>query len=149
MKIFKLPKLAESSADGSFLLGQRETNSNAVSVQYTRLRPGEAPKKVVPAEGTEQIIVVIKGNIRARCGKMDFVVGPGEAFHSRECETFQMENIGSDEAVFIAAGGRAVKTLSTDLPETKEEDTASPMAEPLEAAENEEPEFFITREDEP
>lgn len=145
MKIFKLPKLAESAVDGSYCLGSHELDSNAVYMLYSRLRPGDAPRKVAHADGSEEIIFVMKGNIRVRCGKMDFVVGPGEAFHSKECSTFQLENIGSDDAVFIAAGGRGgIK----GKPVEKETEPAPPEVKEAEADE-EEQEFFITREDEP
>jgi len=147
MKIFKLPKLAESAVDGSYCLGSHELDSNAVYMLYSRLRPGDAPKKVAHAEGSEEIILVMKGNIRVRCGKTDFVVGPGEAFHSKECASFQLENIGSDDAVFIAAGGRGV--IKTGKPVEKESAPAMPEVKEAEAAEEEEQEFFITREDEP
>lgn len=146
MKIFKLPKLAESAADGSFCLGSHELDSNAVYMLYSRLRPGDAPRKVTHADGSEEIIFVVKGNIRVKCGKMDFLVGPGEAFHSKECAPFQLENIGSDDAVFIAAGGRGgIKTVK---PVEKLAEPALPEVKEPEAAE-EEQEFFITREDEP
>lgn len=145
MKIFKLPKLAESAPDGSFCLGSPELDSSAVYMLYSKLRPGDAPRKLSATEGAEEIIFIIKGNIRVRCGKIDFIIGPGEAFHSGECAAFHLENIGSEDAVFIAAGGRggvkAVKPAekpSQEAPEVKE-------AEPAE----EEEEFFITREDEP
>jgi mannose-6-phosphate isomerase-like protein (cupin superfamily) len=146
MKIFKLPKLAESAVDGSFCLGSHELDSNAVYMLYSRLRPGDAPRKVAHADGSEEIIFVLKGNIRVRCGKMDFVVGPGEAFHSKECASFQLENIGSDDAVFIAAGGRA--NTKTGKPVEKEPEPVLPEEKEAEAVE-EEQEFFITREDEP
>jgi len=146
MKIFKLPKLAESAADGSFCLGSHELDSNAVYMLYSRLRPGEGPKKISPAEGTEEIIFVIKGNVRVKCGKTDFLVGPGEAFHSKECSSFHLENIGSDDAVFIAAGGRGV--IKTGKPVEKESAPAMPEVKEAEPAE-EEQEFFITKEDEP
>ena len=146
MKIFQLPKLAESAADGSFCLGSHELDSNAVYMLYSRLRPGEGPKKISPAEGTEEIIFVIKGNVRVKCGKTDFLVGPGEAFHSKECASFQLENIGSDDAVFIAAGGRGG---FKEKPVEKESEPALPEVKEAEAAEEEEQEFFITREDEP
>lgn len=147
MKIFKLPKLAESAQDGSFCLGQREIDTDAVYMLYSRMRPGDPPKKVVPANGAEEIILVLKGNIRARCGKMDFVVGPGEAFHSKGSESFQLENIGSDEAVFIAAGGQGGRTPRTVSKEKADEAPAPEAEPPLEA--KEEQEFVFTREDEP
>lgn len=148
MKIFKLPKLAESAQDGSFLLGRADTGTDAVSMLYAKMRPGAPPKKVVPAQGTEEIILVLKGNIRARCGKMDFVVGPGEAFHAKGAESFQLENIGSDEAVFIAAGGQGAKASSTAI-EEKADGAPEAQAEPVHHEAKEEQEFVFTREDEP
>jgi uncharacterized cupin superfamily protein len=146
MKIFKLPKLAESAADGSFCLGSPELDSSAIYMLYSKLRPGDAPKKLSAAEGAEEIIFIIKGNIRVRCGKSDFIIGPGEAFHTKECAAFHLENIGSEDAVFIAAGGRrGVKAVKQAEKPSQEE---APEVEQAEAAEEEE-EFFITREDEP
>lgn len=149
MKIFKLPKLAESAQDGSFFLGQREIATDAVYMLYARMRHGDPPRKVVPPQGAEEIILVLKGNIRARCGKMDFVVGPGEAFHPKGCESFQLENIGSDEAVFIAAGGKGVRPAAEAAKEMVVEEAPEPQEEPRDEAREEEQEFFITREDEP
>ncbi len=145
MKIFKLPKLAESTADGSFCLGKGELGSDTVYMLYTRLRHGEEPKKITPTAGAEEIIFVIKGNIRVKCAKTDFFVGPGEAFHSKESASFHVENIGSDDAIFISAGGhRGVKAAKSS------EEAAEPAAiEEKEEEAPEEEEFFITREDEP
>ena len=145
MKIFKLPKLAEGSSDGSFRLGREELGSEAVYMLYTRLRPGEAPRKVSPDADAEEIIFVIKGNVRVKCSKMDFIVGPGEAFHSKESASFHVENIGSDDAIFISAGGhRGAKAAKSA------EEAAEPAAtEEKEEEAPEEEEFFITREDEP
>jgi len=148
MKIFKLPKLADAAADGSFCLGKGELGTDAVYMLYTRLRHGEEPKKISPAAGAEEIIFVIKGNIRVRCAKTDFFVGPGEAFHSKEAASFHIENIGSDDAIFISAGGlggtktaKPVETASVPaVIEEKEEEAKE---------KEEEQEFFITREDEP
>jgi uncharacterized cupin superfamily protein len=113
---------------------------------YSRLRPGDGPKKFSPAEGTEEIIFVIKGNIRVKYGKMDFLIGPGEAFHSKECAAFHMENIGSDDAVFISAGGRGGTRTGKPVEKESAPDEAEEVKE-TEAAE-EEQEFIITREDE-
>jgi uncharacterized cupin superfamily protein len=145
MKIFKLPKLADSAPDGSFCLGSPELDSSSVYMLYSKLRHGEAPKKLSAPEGAEEIIFVIKGNIRVRCGKTDFIIGPGEAFHSRECAAFHLENIGSEDAVFIAAGGRGAVKDAKPAEKPSEE---APEVKEAEAAEEEE-EFFITREDEP
>lgn len=145
MKIFKLPKLAESAPDGSFCLGSPGLDTSAVYLLYSRLRPGEAPRKLAAAEGTEEIVFVLKGNIRVKCAKMDFILGPGEAFHSKECASFHLENIGSDEAVFITAGGRGSQKAK---PAEKAPEPQYVQPKQAEAA-VEEDEFVITREDEP
>lgn len=145
MKIFKLPKLADSASDGSFRLGTEELGSDAIYMLYTRLRPGEGPKKFTPPAGAEEIIFVMNGNLRVKCSKMDFLVGPGEAFHSKGAASFQMENIGADDAVFISAGGRA--GAKAERPAEK-----APAEEPdekIQEKEDEEDEFVITRDDGP
>ena len=147
MKIFKLPKLAD--ADGSFCLGKRELGTEAVYMLYTRLRHGEEPKKISPAAGAEEIIFVIKGNIRVKCAKTDFFVGPGEAFHSKEAASFHIENIGSDDAIFISAGGRGGTEIAKPAETASVQAVIEEKEEEEEEEKEEEQEFFITREDEP
>jgi len=148
MKIFKLPKLADSASDGSFRLGKEELGSDAVYMLYTRLRPGEGPKKIVPAGGAEEIIFVMKGNLRVKSSKADFLVGPGEAFHSKGAASLLMENIGADDAVFISAGGRAAAKAERPAENAAKEETAEEKPEEA-AEEKEEDEFIISREDGP
>lgn len=147
MKIFKLPKLADSASDGSFCLGTEDLGSDAVYMLYTKVRPGEGPKKITPPPGAEEIIFVMKGNLRVKCSKMDFLVGPGEAFHSKGAASFQMENIGSDDAVFISAGGRAGAKAAKPAEKAPAEAAAEEKEE--EAKEEAQDEFIITKEDGP
>lgn len=143
MKIFKLPKLADSASDGSFCLGTEELGSDAVYMLYTRLRPGEGPKKFVTAYGAEEIIFVMKGNLRVKSSKTDFLVGPGEAFHSKGAASLQMENVGSDDAVFISAGGRAAAKAARPAEKAAKETVVKEEV----AEEEAQDEFIITRED--
>lgn len=146
MKIFRLPRLADSAADGSFCLGQGETGSTSVYMLYARIRPGDAPRRLSGGNGAEEIIFVVRGNIRVRRGKLDFVVGPGEAFLADGGAPFELENIGSDEAVFVAAGGQGGQAAEEAVVKGPRDAAAEAAARPEEIA-KEEPEFFITRED--
>ncbi len=107
MKIYKLPQLAELSPENEYRLGKEELPTSSVYLLYGRLRPKESSKKLTVAEGNEEIICVVKGKIKVRCGKTVFSVEPGEAFHSRAAQSFLLDNLGDEEAVYIAAGGSA------------------------------------------
>ncbi|MBW7957130.1 MAG: hypothetical protein H3C68_04485 [Deltaproteobacteria bacterium] len=144
MKIYRLPQLAEAHEDGTYLLGLEDLKSNAVYMAYARLRPGEAPRKLAPPEGREEIVFVIKGSLLVRSGKTSVPVGPGEAFHVKGSDNTSLENSGSEDAVFIAAGGSAVKAEEAVKEKAIEE---PPVNQAFEAAPEEgEPEFIITRE---
>lgn len=142
MKIYRLPQLAESTPEGTYCLGFEDLNTCSVYMLYGRLRPNETAHKVVPAEGTEEIICVIKGSLKVKTGRSTFSVLAGEAFHLKESETVILDNTGDEEAVFIAAGGRC--RSGTPLQDKKEpkQETAAVVETPL----KEEPEFTITRD---
>ncbi|MBI5491690.1 MAG: hypothetical protein HY893_02030 [Deltaproteobacteria bacterium] len=148
MKIYKLPQLAELSPENEYRLGKEELATSSVYLLYGRLRPKESSKKLTVAEGSDEIICVVKGNIKVRCGKTVFSVGPGEAFHSKAAQSFLLDNLGDEEAVYIAAGGSAAKAeevveeKTAGLKATAEEDL---LIEP--AAEPEGDEFEITDEE--
>lgn len=149
MKIYKLPQLAELSPDSEYRLGKEDLGASSVYLLYGRLRPKESSKKLTLAEGGDEIICVVKGKIKVRCGKTVFTVGPGEAFHSKAAQSFLLDNIGDEEAVYIAAGGcvaakagEVVEEKAAGLKAAAEEDL---LIEP--AAEPEGDEFEITDEE--
>ncbi|HBG47294.1 MAG TPA: hypothetical protein DDW94_09955 [Deltaproteobacteria bacterium] len=143
MKIYRLPQLADSAQDGTYLLGPHELHSRAIYMVYGKLRPGETPKKLAPENGTEAIIFVLKGNMKTKTGKTAVSVGPGEAFHLKGPDIYYLESAGAEEAVYIEAGGNVVagfEPMAIKPPEV-------PQAEPApQKAAQEEPEFIITRE---
>ncbi|MBI5902945.1 MAG: hypothetical protein HZB84_05625 [Deltaproteobacteria bacterium] len=145
MKIYKLPKLAELRPDGAYRVGSEDAGAGAVYLVYGRLRPKEASKKITTAEGCEEIICVVKGNMRVRCGKAAFTVNSGEAFRSAAGQTFLLDNLDDEESIFIAAGGPAVMKEGVKAPldaEKPVELEACGLAE-------EEAEFDIVRDDLP
>lgn len=149
MKIYKLPKLAELQPDGAYRVGSEDAGASAVYLVYGRLRPREASKKITTAEGCEEIICVVKGNVKVRCGKAAFTVNSGEAFRSPAGQTFLLDNLDDEESIFIAAGG----------PSTAKEGVKRPVQTPLNAEKlveieacglaEEDAEFDIVRDDLP
>lgn len=149
MKIYKLQNLAELEENGEYRLGKEELNSGAVYLVYGRLRPGEKGRKVVPEQGHEEIICVLKGSLKVRYGKTAFTVTPGEAFHSTAAQGVTIDNIGEEEAVFIASGGRHTQEDGvTPKPKAAEAQPPADTARNPETVEaKEEEQFEITRDD--
>ncbi len=106
MKIYKLPQLADAGPGNEFRLGP-DLDTDSVYLLYGRLRPGETARRIVTAEGAEEIICVIKGTVKVLHGNSTFTVTAGEAFVSRKPQTFTLDNAGPDEAIYISAGARA------------------------------------------
>lgn len=144
MKIYKLPQLADQNPDGEFTLGPDELSTNAVYLLYGRLLP-KGSKKIAPKEGHEDIVFVLKGLVKVRCGKSTFGVGAGEAFHSSGEIT--LDNAGAEEAAYIIAGGRSSGVPGTAKKEPSREDVKP--EEQAAAKEDEDGGFEITRDDSP
>lgn len=149
MKIYKLPLLAETSSEGVYFLGPEEIKSQAVYLLYGRLRPKETGRAVTPKDGCEEIIYLVKGRMRVRCGKNSFSVNAGEAFHYGG--TYYLENPGDEEAVYIAAGGgdanRRVKEGLAEGPVERPAQAQEPAAEYTAAQGPADNDFIITRDD--
>lgn len=150
MKIYKLPQLAELTHLGEYRLGPDDLNTQAVHLIYGRLRPKETARKISAAEGYEEIVCVIKGNLRVKYGKTIFMLSAGEAFHSKDAQTLVIDNMGDEEAVYISAGGRALKEANAAADKAGKASSAqtAPAEERIqdEAAEVES-EFVITEDD--
>ncbi len=107
MKIYRLPQLAESNPGSSeYYLGPGEIETDALYLIYGRLRPRETGRKITTAEGAEEILCVIKGAIKVKCGNNSFTVTAGEAFLSKKAQTISLDNPGAEEAIYISAGSR-------------------------------------------
>ncbi|MBI5810073.1 MAG: hypothetical protein HZB21_02635 [Deltaproteobacteria bacterium] len=105
MKIYKLPNLAESSPEGVYSLGEDELKASSVYLTYGRLLPKETGRKVLPHDGYEEIIYIVKGSVRVNHGKGGaFTLGAGEAFGPKGA--CSLDNLSDAEAAYIAAGGR-------------------------------------------
>ncbi|MBI5642950.1 MAG: hypothetical protein HY954_05690 [Deltaproteobacteria bacterium] len=146
MKIYKLPQLAELNPNNEYCLGPDIDSS--IYLVYGRLRPNEPSRKIAPAQGKDEIVCVIKGSIRVRCGKSTFSVGPGEAFHSKDAQVFTIENPGDEEVVYIAAGSAPIGQDQAAPSKCDAEKTAiKPEETPEESKEEDDDEFEITSDD--
>ena len=123
MKIYRLPLLAELNPNSECSLGPDEIGGT-VYLTYGRLRPKETSKSLSPGAGREEIICVLKGSIRVNSGKTSFTIGAGEAFHSKEAQVFLLDNVGDDEAVYIATGAVSPPASQADAvkPESRTEE---------------------------
>lgn len=146
MKIYKLPQLAEHSADGGYRLGPESHEAGGVYLFYGRLMPGEQGRKVQPGEGMEEIIYVVKGILKVRRGKAAFTVSAGEAFHAGSDDEFLMQNASDTDSAYVAAGAPSA-TNRTAQPGTEPPVEGPAPEPPAEEPEEEEDEFEITRED--
>ena len=156
MKIYKLPQLADMDPGGEYSLSSEEIKSDAVYLDYGRLRPGEKSQRLTASEGHEEIVYIIKGTLRARHGKTIFQASAGEAFHC--AEELLLDNPNEDEAIYLAAGGRAATAATRPDNGTshvkeppaatdEEPEEAAPAAETPEAEEGaRDDEFIITKE---
>ena len=132
MKIYKLPQLAEMSPDGEYCLNDEDIQSDAVYLYYGRLGAGEKAKRLADREGCEEIIYVIKGALTARHGKTVFQAGTGEAFHCTG--EVLIDNPNPDEAIYLAAGGRAKETTEAPQKEAAPVESTPADERPAEAA---------------
>ncbi len=144
MKIYRLPQLAEANPDGTYMLDGHELTSSSLHMLYGKIRPGEAPKRLSPSGGSEEIIFVLKGSLRVRCGKTAAAVGPGEAFHLKSTDAYFIENTGNIEAAYIAAGGSSAN--GTKAVEKQAEPVQADAVQDEKPDAEDETEFIITRD---
>ncbi|MDP2688488.1 MAG: hypothetical protein Q8P48_00105 [Deltaproteobacteria bacterium] len=143
MKIYNLPRLAETSPNGEYRLGPAEADTGSVYILYGRLRPGEADHKLALPEGHEEIICVIKGEITVSCGKKSFTVSAGEAFNPGPAKTLSLDNAAEGEAIYISARGCPARGEAKPEPAGKPSPETQPRARDEKA---EEDEFEITND---
>jgi uncharacterized cupin superfamily protein len=160
MKIYKLPQLADSTPDSVYHLDRSDEEFKATGAYliYARMRPGETGRELTTHGNLEEIIYIVKGKLSIRKGKSSFPVSAGEAFVTSE--PLSLDNPGSEEAVYIAAGANTeaqkpsvVKQGSTlqttpNLPISDVKNTASHKTD-VPPPKTEDDELEITAEDAP
>lgn len=150
MKIFKLPQLADLSDNGQYLLDCHDLGSTSAYMIYGRMRPKETARKISTEAGSEEIIFMLKGTMRVKAGKSQFMVSAGEAFLLKEAQPFYLDNPEEEEAIYIAAGAKAYGALLQAEPSSPTAGLTAPDETPgavlmTEAASEED--FEITRDE--
>ena len=108
MKKVELRKRALSSESGEYILGLEDTGSHACYMIYGTLKPGEKGRMIKPGKGHEEIILAMKADLEIS-GAFRGRLEEGEAFHIAEEASVFLENTGSNEAVYVIAGGHSAK----------------------------------------
>jgi redox-sensitive bicupin YhaK (pirin superfamily) len=73
---------------------------------YGILKPKEKGRLVMPGAGHEEIVLVVKGNLKVT-GYYSGSVEEGSAFHIKDEQECFLENPSKIEAVYIIAGGHS------------------------------------------
>jgi hypothetical protein len=73
---------------------------------YGVLKPGEKGRLIKPGRGHEEIVLAIKGDLLLT-GDIVGRLEQGHAVHVTGETSSYLENPGSDEAVYIVAGGHS------------------------------------------
>ncbi len=104
MKIFKVRKKVGES--GEYILGARETGSHACYLIYGKMNPEERGRKLQPGKGHEELVIAAHGDLTLT-GHHEGVLKEGEAIQLREDEICWLENVSSEDAVYIISGGHS------------------------------------------
>ena len=106
MKKINVRNRALSSENGEYVLGLADTGSHACYMIYGILKPGEKNRLIKPGAGHEEIILAMKGDL-ILSGDTIGRLEQGSAFHIIGETLAFLENVGSDEAVYIISGGHS------------------------------------------
>ena len=92
---------------GEFILGSRQLETHACYLGYGRLSEGEKGRLIRPGEGHEEIVCVVKGTGLLVGEEGQRRIAEGQAFHIKGENSLRLDNLGSDELVYIIAGGHS------------------------------------------
>jgi hypothetical protein len=108
MKMVEVKRRALSSESREYILGLEDTGSHACYMIYGTLKPGEKGRLIKPGKGHEEIVLAVKSDLQIS-GSFSGRLEEGAAFHIVEDASVYLENTGSNEAVYVIAGGHSAK----------------------------------------
>jgi hypothetical protein len=97
---------ALSSESGEYVLGLEDTGSHACYMIYGVLKPGENERLIKPGKGHEEIVLAMKGDLLLS-GDISGRLEQSSAIHVVGETSAYLENPGSDEAIYVIAGGHS------------------------------------------
>ncbi|MDD3580035.1 MAG: hypothetical protein PHW74_03315 [Desulfobacca sp.] len=106
IKIYDLLSRARAEG-GETVLGRDDLDTHACYLIFGCLEPGQGGRVLKPGEGHEEIICLVSGQavLISPEGRLD--LKPGQAFHLVGDATYTLENLGSEPAIYLAAGGHS------------------------------------------
>ncbi|MCX7988697.1 MAG: hypothetical protein N2647_04575 [Thermodesulfovibrio sp.] len=93
---------------GEFIIGSELTNSHACYMIYGVLRPAEKQRLIKPGKGHEEIVLILKGEVKVT-GIWEGIIKEGESFHIVEEESVFFENLSTSDTIYLIAGGHSEK----------------------------------------
>ncbi|MBF0475559.1 MAG: hypothetical protein HQK59_06930 [Deltaproteobacteria bacterium] len=107
MKTYNLTELVDITDGGEYVLGRADLNTHACYLVYGRLKPGETNRSIKPGPGHEEILCLVKGTAEAVAADGMVKLATGEALHLRGEEELFLQNTGTEEVIYILAGGHS------------------------------------------
>lgn len=106
MKILNLKEQIQQMHTGEFIIGSELTASHACYMIYGVLNPFERDRIIKPGKGHEEIVLILKGEVRVT-GIWEGILTEGQAIHVVEEESLYFENLSGEKAIYIIAGGHS------------------------------------------
>ena len=105
MKKVNVKELSKGQA-GEYIFGAADTGSHACYMIYGRLRPGEKGREIRPGKGHEEMLLAASGSFNVT-GDLVGIMEEGSAIHLAGDQTCYLENCGTEDAVYVLAGGHS------------------------------------------
>jgi hypothetical protein len=99
---------ALESGSGEYVFGIEDTGSHACYMIYGILKPGEKGRLIRPGKGHEEILLAVKGYL-SLTGDISGLLEQGNAHHIAGETSVFLENAGTDESVYVIAGGHSAR----------------------------------------
>ena len=109
MKTYDLKSLAKKEEEKEYVLGLKDLQTHAVYMIYGILNTSDKERKVHPGKGHEEILCIIKGEVKAEGQNETISLSEGEAMHLHENDIYYLKNIGESESSYVLAGGHQMK----------------------------------------
>lgn len=106
MKIYDISALALKH-NGEYVLGARDLHTHACYLIYGFLKPGEKGRIINPGEGHEEIVCLLRGEVSLYNGFEKISMKQGQALHLKGEDSYMMDNIGQNDAVYVVSGGHS------------------------------------------
>jgi uncharacterized cupin superfamily protein len=106
MDFYNISDLALKN-NGEYVIGSEDLHTHACYLIYGVLKPGEQGRILRPGRGHEEIICLVHGEAILHRDNRAYSLQKGQAFYITGEESCLMDNKGTEDAVYIIAGGHS------------------------------------------